>query len=286
MSSVGETLRSERVRRGLTLEQISRETKISSRFLDAIENEQYDRLPGGVFAKSFVRQYARALGLDAEELAAEVQNAIHPNAAEPSFPLELQGPAYKVPKVRQWEGAGRSNSSPLGSLLMVFLVMLACAGIYVWWQRSQQPPPPAPPPATALAPRPVPAPVTPAVSHNPAPAPQTAAAKSETAAAAPNPAATLHLSLTAAEPAWVRTWVDGKEAFTATLEPHQVKTADAVDEIKIRTGNAGALELTLNGKPVGPIGPRGQIRVVLVTAKGVQVLVPPKPAPENALDPL
>ena len=59
---IGETLRRERLKRNLDFEQISRELKISRRFLEAIENDQFDKLPGGVFAKSFVRQYARLLG--------------------------------------------------------------------------------------------------------------------------------------------------------------------------------------------------------------------------------
>ena len=68
MISVGETLRRERVRRNLDLDQISRELKISAKFLEAIEDEQYERLPARVFAKSFVRQYASLLGLDEDEL--------------------------------------------------------------------------------------------------------------------------------------------------------------------------------------------------------------------------
>jgi cytoskeletal protein RodZ len=288
MTSVGETLRAERVRKGLTLEQISRETKISARLLEAIENEQYERLPGGVFAKSFVRQYARILGLNSEELASEVQKSIHPQADQPTFPLAVQEPAYKVPKMKQWEGTGsHSNSSPLGSLVMVLVVMLGCAGIYVWWQRSRQPAPVAArPPVTGTASKPAPGPVTPAVSENPAPPPQTPVVQTEPSTSAANPAATLHVTLAADEPTWVRAWVDGKEAFTATLGPDKSKTADAEDEVKIRTGNAGCLQITVNGKPAGPVGPKGQIRIIQVTNKGVQVAEPPKPAPETDLEPL
>ena len=58
MSSIGELLRRERIRRGFGLEQISQELKIAPRFLEAIEDDRFDRLPGALFAKSFVRQYA------------------------------------------------------------------------------------------------------------------------------------------------------------------------------------------------------------------------------------
>ena len=82
MTAIGETLRSERVRRNLELQQISQELKISSRFLDAIEREAFDELPGAVFVKSFVRQYARRLGLDEDDLAAEAQRIMEPAGEE------------------------------------------------------------------------------------------------------------------------------------------------------------------------------------------------------------
>src|SRR2546429_5541853 len=113
MSSIGETLRREREKRNLGLEQISRELKISARFLEAIEGEQFEILPGGVFAKSFVRQYARFLGLDEEELAGEVQRALDP---APSFPHEsssavAQSPTeIHVPRVEDWAGAESRGS--------------------------------------------------------------------------------------------------------------------------------------------------------------------------------
>ena len=300
MTSVGETLRRERLRKDCSLEQISRETKISTRMLDAIEHDQFDQLPGGVFAKSFVRQYARALALDEEELAAEVQKAIQTDAALPSFAVAPMEPAFKVPKLTQWESSGSSsNSSALPSLAMVVAVLLVCSGIYAWWQRSRRPAPPASRPAAhatvpLTVPRPPePAPVTPAVSHNPetpaktdvaqstSPPPEAAPAELVPAEpAATNPAATLHVSMTASENNWVRAWADGKEVMTRVLSPSLIRTVDAVDQIRIRTGDAGTLQITLNGKALGPIGPRGQVRIVQVTRDGVQILpLPPKPAP-------
>src|SRR5215467_10886987 len=78
MTSVGETLRRERLKRNLSLDRISGELKISSRLLDAIEQEHFEKLPGGVFTKSFVRQYAHFLGLDADEVSGEVQRILDP----------------------------------------------------------------------------------------------------------------------------------------------------------------------------------------------------------------
>jgi len=306
MSSVGETLRRERLRKDLGLEQISRETKISARLLEAIENDQFDLLPGGVFAKSFVRQYARFLGLDEEEMAAEVEKAVNPVGDLPNF-AGAPEPAFKVPPVAEWEGAGRSSSSVLPALALVVAVILVCSGFYAWWQRSRRPAPVTPPPAAAQkapATPPKPAerpPITPAVANNPE-APNTGVSASAQAqegappqeapapppAASANPAAPLQVSLTAdADPAWVRVWADGKIVVDGVLQPNEVKTAAAMEGIRIRTGNAGSLQVTVNGKPVGPLGPKGQVRVVEVTREGVHILLPPpKPALAPAPEPL
>ena len=67
MGNFGDTLRQEREFRGITLDAITRVTKISNRHLVALEQEHFDVLPGGVFNKSMVREYARVVGLDQEE---------------------------------------------------------------------------------------------------------------------------------------------------------------------------------------------------------------------------
>ena len=75
MSAFGENLRREREMRGVSLEEISFATKISLRFLEAIEREDFSKLPGGIFSRSFIRTYARYLGLDEDRVVAEFQLA-------------------------------------------------------------------------------------------------------------------------------------------------------------------------------------------------------------------
>ena len=67
----GEHLKRERELRGVTIEEIAAATRISGRFLEALENEQWDRLPGGAFNRGFIRSVARFLGLDEESMVAE-----------------------------------------------------------------------------------------------------------------------------------------------------------------------------------------------------------------------
>jgi cytoskeletal protein RodZ len=71
MASFGENLRRERELRGVDLRDIAEATNISLRFLQALEQDRADVLPGGIFPKAFVRQYASYLGLDPDRLVAE-----------------------------------------------------------------------------------------------------------------------------------------------------------------------------------------------------------------------
>jgi cytoskeleton protein RodZ len=327
MPSIGETLRRERQRRNIQLDQVSRELKISPRFLEAIEEENFDRLPAGVFAKSFVRQYARMLGLDEDEAANEVQRALTPPAAAiPQFgsganlttsaaqrkapPL----PEFYVPKVEAWQHVSdrRSSwSSPLAALGLVVVAMLGCSLIYGWWQRQRHPvtlaaspalqrQQPAPPPRNA---GPDPSPAAPApqeVSASPEPpaaesattaAPSAApAAATASAAIAPETAAisgepvAVKVEVTAAEPVWVMARSDGKYLFSATLKANETRTVEAANTVLLRLGNAGGVTITLNGKPIGEVGPKGQVRTVQLTSGGFQIVAPKPSAP--AADPI
>ncbi|MGB9236900.1 MAG: helix-turn-helix transcriptional regulator, partial [Terriglobales bacterium] len=75
MPSFGEKLRLEREKRKITLEQISSTTKIGTRMLQALEEEKFSQLPGGIFNKGFVRAYARTLGLDEDQTVADYLEA-------------------------------------------------------------------------------------------------------------------------------------------------------------------------------------------------------------------
>jgi cytoskeletal protein RodZ len=78
MGKFGDTLRQEREFRGITLDTITRVTKISNRHLVALEQEHFEVLPGGVFNKSMVREYARVVGLDQEEWVGRYLSAHQP----------------------------------------------------------------------------------------------------------------------------------------------------------------------------------------------------------------
>jgi cytoskeletal protein RodZ len=304
MTSIGETLRRERLKRNLELGPIAQELRISSRFLEAIEAGQFDKLPGGVFTRSFIVQYARLLGIDEEEIAGELRRTLDPPPEVPEF-VEAPKPAdsaIHVPRVEEWEGVGKSRfrwSSSLSAAALVVAVMLVCSGLYAWWQHTRrlapahespplaavaavpQAPPPAamqPPPSPADGPSTAPTATQPP-SGTPLPAPPAAPP-----VPASNPNAAVRVELTADEPVWVLVRNDGKYLFSGTLGARESRTFEATSTVLLRLGNAGGVTVTLNGKPVGPLGPKGQVRTVQFTSGGFEIVAVPKPA--EPLDPL
>jgi len=95
-----------RRRSGVTLENISASTKISLRFLRAIEEERFAELPGGIFARSYIRQYASAIGFDEEELLSRYQAQTSPSrgSAADLFP---KAPSSEGPRHRSTFGLFR-----------------------------------------------------------------------------------------------------------------------------------------------------------------------------------
>src|SRR5713101_3654842 len=107
----GERLKREREMREVSPQEITKATRISNRFLEALENEDWDKLPGGVFNRGFVRAVARYLGLDEEDLVSEYDLARGKQAASAAPPLE-----NKIPRPPLW--------IPVVALFVVLLVVV------------------------------------------------------------------------------------------------------------------------------------------------------------------
>jgi cytoskeleton protein RodZ len=289
MTSIGEKLRRQRLQNRISIEKVALETKIGVRLLEAIEAERFEKLPGGVFRKSFILQYAKALGIDSDEIEGDLQRLASFDDVPAMPTADMVQTRDQTSSIHFSLGGDGMSGSTVGSLLAAVGVIMVCALIYSWWQTPR--------PATAkveiasgalpqnaAAPAP-PAPVTvsdraPAVVSNPAPAAsnQAPAPATEPVAAAPPSAdaAAVRVGLSADEKTWVSISSDGKNVFASSLEAHQTKIVEASEKVRLLIGNAGGLEISLNGKPIGPIGPKGQIRVVELTPAGFQI-VPRKP---------
>jgi len=136
MESIGQILRRAREAKGFDLTSVAALTKISRRYLEAIETDDRKSLPSGFFYKSFVHQYASVLGMDARPLDAEVERILAADA-----PLLLPGQeivaGQAIPQVKITPGFNKPRV--LASTAALMLVVLGCSGIYAWWRKTQSP---------------------------------------------------------------------------------------------------------------------------------------------------
>jgi cytoskeleton protein RodZ len=189
MAAFGGNLQREREMRGVTLEEISAATKISFRFLRAIEEENFAGLPGGVFTRSFIRTYARYLGLDEERVMAEFHLTGQPGADADMH----RRPPLKLP-------SQRSGSHTTLLVLLVAGIMLSAA--YLLFRYSRRSPevqghPPSPSQQVSSA---TPSAGAPATSPGPG-AGQAGTPATATPGAPSNPTGTPATSTAAAGPA-------------------------------------------------------------------------------------
>src|SRR3954469_5986108 len=129
-ASFGEQLRLAREVRGVTLRHISDQTRISIRYLEAIESDDYKRLPGGIFNRSFIKAYAKQIGFD----EAEAVEGYLRTAREQGEPDEV---ATSPSRSHVYTDAG--SRSPLVTLLLTVVILAVLSlGVYAvvhWYQR-------------------------------------------------------------------------------------------------------------------------------------------------------
>lgn len=283
MYTLGEKLRSHRLAKGIELSAIAEETRISSRYLQALEAGDRDVLPGSIFAKSFARQYATFVGLDESEIEAELQesfppedNLPSPDSVQPRSPIQLEPLPDAV-------GAHPSfRPQVYRSAIGLLLVVAACTGAFVGWQRWMTPaadeprplareprteaPPPQDTPSRAAPAQPTMEPA----SHGSEPTPANAAAI-ELNVPGGDPSG-MAVRLVATETTWVSITVNGHSVFRGTLKPNEVRTLSGVARANLVIGNAGGVDVIADGKSIGPIGPPGHVRQVVLTPDGPQIL--------------
>lgn len=279
-TTIGEQLRSARLAQSRDLSQIAEETKISKYYLEAIEANQIERLPGLFFYKAFVRQYSKLLKVDSKKLEAQI-NEDH-GTPEVTVSEIRQS---KIPMSRR-EPALRAANSLGGDLRLVLAgvgliaVLVGGSVVYTWMQR------PAPAVITESRPVYVPTPeskkiasVPPSVETAQTSAPPTATRNiSDNLTPEAGPDSSVALSLSATEATWITITSDGKTVFTGILEPRQSKSLSGREKVMIKVGNAAGLEVKWNGKQVGKLGDQKQVRTILFTDKEYQIVTPTAPS--------
>ncbi len=149
MPEIGETLREARMRRRIDMTEVETATKIRGKYLRALENEEWDLLPGPTFVKSFLRTYAEYLGLDARLLVEEYRQRYERPATQDLTPFS----ARRAPKRRR-----RARLASLGPVLVVGGLIVVLLGVlWVLGTLGQDDETPAPPNQASQTPTPTPA---------------------------------------------------------------------------------------------------------------------------------
>jgi len=238
---IGERLRRAREERGIDLDRAAEETRIDRAHLEALEDDApLDRHHAGLYARIFLREYARYLGLDPRRLVG-VYRASHP---EPARPL-IGGPVPVERRPSRWVAP---------ALALVSAGVLITLAVLGGLRGSRDVPVP---PETM-----VPAPASP-------PAVDVAEETAE-----PPPSDRLVLRVQGAE-SWVRVSRDGEVLLEGTQAPGFSQGFRIGDGIDLVVGNASAVRLTAGGDPLGHLGAAGQVYAgSVVFEDGAASLVP------------
>ena len=258
MTSIGEILRAERESQGRTISQVADALCITPTYVRAMESGDVSAIPGVFFYRSFVRQYATLLGLDSTKLQLSL-----PSDSEPSPGLLVQEEKTARPQLSQTlrHSIGErllSQYSTAWSVAGLVVVLAACSLFYEWWvqapqrQSTQNQ-------VAVKRPR-----------RTAAPAPQIAL--QTVAGVSSDSVNNVVLDVAATEKTWLSITSGGREIFSGVLLPSQSKTLSASDAATMRIGNAAGIEVRLNGKPVGPLGTRGQVRTVHFTPQQFEIV--------------
>lgn len=227
--SYGRYLQAARLAKGISLEQVAARTRVGIRTLEAIEHEDFRRLPPETFLKGFLRAFAQAVGADGGE-------AVRRYEAHCVMLRKTESIAAE-PQQRRTGAASRFLS-------VVLLLALLIAGQLAAWQAMTRPP--TEPPAAAV------------FTAAPAAAPPT---EPLTVAPPPGPAKTssmLKLTVTALEGTWLKVVTDQGTPGEHTLKAGQQLKLEARRHFNLLIGNAGAVKLTLNNQPVTVPGKKGE----------------------------
>jgi cytoskeleton protein RodZ len=239
--SAGERLRQARMDRGLDLDRVAEDTGIELRILEALERDAPpEELHGPVFARVHLREYARHLGLNPKPLVASYRDA-HPDTERP-----LMGPPVPLERRRGvW----------LGRILLALSVLVLGTVTVLNARRDSEPQTPARTPG--------PAPASPSVDLSPSP----------TVTPVSNE---IELTLRVVDaPSWIQVIENEDVLQEGTEQPGFSQTFHADEQLDLILGNAGAVEVELNGEELGTAGSVGEVYEGTITLDEGEVRIDP-----------
>lgn len=264
MLDLGDTLREARVHRGLTLKNAEDALKIRSKYLEALEQNDFEVLPGPTFVRAFLRTYAAFLGLDTERLMEEYFSQFEPRTEEKYAPLSRSGSS----RARDRGPHRQPNYVVVGLVAVAIIVVLALAF------RSRGDEPAVLDPADVVTTTTAADSTEPVTTTKPVGGPQTSeqvtattvapgdTSPSSTVAAAGESNGALNLVVRASgNRCFVTVREDsptGKTLHTGTLEKGDELSYSYHGQYYLNIGDPSAVQLLVDGQPVEVPEPYGQ----------------------------
>ncbi|MHB8076164.1 helix-turn-helix domain-containing protein [Desulfosporosinus fructosivorans] len=248
MAGEGQMLQAAREEKKWSFTYTEEITKIRVRYIQALEEEKYDILPGTTYVKGYLRTYAKQLGLNSDEII-DLYNA----SAKPEAINVFETPSKYV-KVRPlWV-----RPAIIASMAVLAIVLLIA--IKAFSQSGNKLDPPYVPAALPSAPQ----------TEQTTPPPNTPVVTDPTNVVA-NTQEGLTAQLVFTQPCWIEVRVDGQPALQGTFTAGTTKEVKATSKIElVSVGNAGGLSITLNGKALPSLGKAGQVlRNVVLTKENL-----------------
>jgi cytoskeleton protein RodZ len=236
----GERLKRERELREVSPNEVVVATRISLRFLEALENEDWDKLPGGIFNRGFVRSIARYLGLNEEDLLAEYDLA-HGDQSEAQPTAE-----NRIPTPPRWIVMALA----LGAL--VVMAAMVVVGVYGWRRYSAYRH----------------ASLSPAVTSQPLGAAQPVPSPSGDPSRANS--APLNLSVSTSATTRVRILADGKVVLDSEIAAGQNRHFSAETAFEVTAADPSPVLLELNGQTMPPLSSSGASGTIVLSQKDLR----------------
>jgi cytoskeletal protein RodZ len=256
MGDFGERLRQARLGAGLSLREISARTKIREPLLDAIEREDFERLPAGPAGRGFLRAYAREVGLDPESVVRQFQDQFDadPTPLEPGL-TEAAGDSDQV------QGNDSTRSWRWGFLVVGLLAVTAGVVTYVNEGADIESSSGSDLIASGGSPDISPASLSQELEDAVVPR------SPEVAAAAVNTSGESSLAVVIAPTSlvWVEATADGSRVLYQLVKPGEQQAIDVREELLLRIGDAGAFRFSINGVPGRALGRSGEVRDIRIT---------------------
>lgn len=265
---LGDLLREKREQLNLSLDDIEKGTNIRKLYIKSIEEGNYDKLPGEVFLKGFIKTYGKFLGLDSQQLLEQYKNeknATKVATETPKSDKETVQPIQEVPEkdnesqqIVKEKNKKRENIPKINSLednqaylqphktnskkniLLVVIILIIIIGGAIFLLSNQ--------------------------SSTETPAPTTTQQQETTSTPASEPPAPTPVAITDAEvkaeftaDCWTEVKVDGKTVLSETVKKGSTLEWKGNKQIDITVGNAGAINITFNNQPVGNLGSIGAV---------------------------